>query len=266
MTSVLVIEDHPFLRDSYVQVLRNANYEVDAAATREEALEKIRCRTYDVALVDIMLREDLSDRAGIEILRTLQKLNEGTRSIVVTAHDEMDVAIHSFQTGVVDVLRKHRIMAPAKEVAEAVGRAAEGVQHPLYGKYASLHALLAAPELVPYWESSLISTLGCDYHGLTDALKRAFTPFLPVLRPIKVKDSLAVARGARTADGAFWSKKTGYPIWVAFAAKDAEPVAPPVGQEGEVLYERDKGAVKIRLSRLLGRSRDEFYETLAETP
>lgn len=265
MISVLVIEDKEFIRNSYVDALREAGFDVDMAATRAEALEKVRNRTYGVALVDIMLTDDDSDRSGIEILQMLQDYKEGTRSVVVTAKDDMDVAINSYQAGVVGVLRKHRIVS-TKEIVEVVERAAEGVQLALFGRYANLLALLAEPELVPYWETTVLSALKADYYSLTDALKRAFTPFLPVLRLTDQRESLKVDHAAGTAHGVFWSKKTGQPIWVALAGKGAKLTVPPEGHAGRVLFERDKGTVKVSVWELTGYNRDLFRETLWDKP
>lgn len=62
---VLVVEDKAEIARVLRQNLCDAGYDVDTAGSKTEALEKIRCRTYHVSLVDIMLTlDDEFDRGG----------------------------------------------------------------------------------------------------------------------------------------------------------------------------------------------------------
>lgn len=262
--SVLVIEDLAYVRENSERALAEAGYLVDTAASREEALEKIRCRTYDIALVDIMLKEDVTDRGGIEVVRTISQLNEGTRMIVVSATDDINVAIRTYQAGIVGFLRKPDIKSSI-DVVEAVNRAIDGIQHPLYGPFSSLNALLAAPELTPYWESMLFSTLNCGYDAWKEVAGRTFETVLPLLRLRNQSACLRFDRTTKSASGMFWSKQLGHAVWIAFANKDGDLPPPPTETASEI-FSKEKGRVCAKVWRLFQVSRDEFIDTVWERP
>jgi DNA-binding response OmpR family regulator len=66
---ILVVEDELFLRELYVQILKDAGYDVDSAADGDEGLTKLQAGGYDLVLLDIVLPK----RDGIQILKELQK-------------------------------------------------------------------------------------------------------------------------------------------------------------------------------------------------
>ena len=66
---ILVVEDELFLRDLYVQILKDAGYEIDSASDGDEGFKKLQVGGYDLVLLDIVLPK----RDGIQILRDLQK-------------------------------------------------------------------------------------------------------------------------------------------------------------------------------------------------
>jgi len=262
-SSILIIEDREYIRTQYASHLISSGFDVDTASDKIEAIEKIRRRTYDVALVDIMLSDDYNDWAGIEILQKLQEYNEGTRCVVATEHDDMDVAIQAYQAGVVEFLRKSRISSSG-ELVKILERAATGVQHPLFGRFASLSALLAAPDMVPSWEATVIMALGCDGYSLSDTFQRAFAPILPILRSRRMQSGISVNLAMRRLSGQFWSKKIGHPVQIQIAPYGASLDDPQDLKEAEIVYARDKGPLRVRIARLIGCNRDDYYETLWE--
>jgi len=52
---ILVVEDDEFLREIYLEILRDATYSVDSAIDGEEAYTKIKAGGYDLVLLDILL-------------------------------------------------------------------------------------------------------------------------------------------------------------------------------------------------------------------
>lgn len=68
IASILVAEDDSLIRDVYVEMLRNAKYEVDEAIDGKDALEKMTAGGYDLVLLDIIM--PFID--GLGILQTLK--------------------------------------------------------------------------------------------------------------------------------------------------------------------------------------------------
>lgn len=66
---ILIVEDELFLRELYVQILKDAGYDIDQAADGDEGLKKMSAGGYDLVLLDIVLPK----MDGIQILRELQK-------------------------------------------------------------------------------------------------------------------------------------------------------------------------------------------------
>ena len=68
-TSILIAEDDTLIRDVYVEMLKNAGFEVEEAKDGKEALEKLTAGGYDLVLLDIIM--PFID--GLGILQTLKE-------------------------------------------------------------------------------------------------------------------------------------------------------------------------------------------------
>jgi two-component system phosphate regulon response regulator PhoB len=76
--TVLLIEDDLFIRDLYQRQLTLGGFQVEAAATATEGIQKAGQMHMDIILLDIML----PDMNGIDVLKKLQE-NETTRNFPV---------------------------------------------------------------------------------------------------------------------------------------------------------------------------------------
>ncbi len=65
---ILVIDDDPYLRDLYKEVLTQGGYQVDIASDGQEGLTKILLGGYDLTLLDIMMPKI----DGLKILKILK--------------------------------------------------------------------------------------------------------------------------------------------------------------------------------------------------
>ncbi len=99
---VLVVEDEPKLRHSLAKGLREEGYEVDAAATGEEAFFLVGSRIFDVVLLDVML----PGRSGFEVLEALRRARNPTPVICVTARDGVEDRVRGLDLGADDYLVK----------------------------------------------------------------------------------------------------------------------------------------------------------------
>jgi DNA-binding NtrC family response regulator len=68
-TRILVVDDEASIRLLYSAELADEGYEVDAAGTIDEALEKLHHNSYDVALLDIKLKNE----SGLDLLQQIVK-------------------------------------------------------------------------------------------------------------------------------------------------------------------------------------------------
>lgn len=69
MSKILVVDDEANIRVLYADELADEGYEVVTAATIAEATEKLSAGTFDLAVLDIKLRNE----NGIELLQKLVK-------------------------------------------------------------------------------------------------------------------------------------------------------------------------------------------------
>lgn len=66
---VLIVEDEHDLRELYMDILKEAGYEVDGAADGGEGLEKIKNNEWNLLLLDIML----PGKDGLKILKDISE-------------------------------------------------------------------------------------------------------------------------------------------------------------------------------------------------
>lgn len=69
ITRILIAEDEQFIRDVYVEMLKNEGFTVEVAVDGKQALEKMQVGGYDLVLLDIMM-------PFIDGLGVLMKLKE----------------------------------------------------------------------------------------------------------------------------------------------------------------------------------------------
>jgi DNA-binding NtrC family response regulator len=100
--SVLLVDDEPDALDACFQALGKAQYLVDTASNPLEALEKVRARPYDVAVVDLKMPQ----MSGIELLRAIRKMDPDVAVIVVTGYATIETAVEAMKEGACDYLSK----------------------------------------------------------------------------------------------------------------------------------------------------------------
>ncbi|MBS3780409.1 MAG: sigma-54-dependent Fis family transcriptional regulator [Desulfovermiculus sp.] len=100
--SILIVDDELILRESLSAWLARDDFYVEAVASAEEALERIRQTRYDIVFLDIKL-EGMS---GLEALKKIRDLDQDTAVVMITAYGSISTAVEAMKDGAHDYLLK----------------------------------------------------------------------------------------------------------------------------------------------------------------
>jgi two-component system, OmpR family, KDP operon response regulator KdpE len=98
---VLVVDDEPQIVRGLRVVLRNAGFEVDSAATKEEALDALSHRPPDAVLLDLVL----PDGTGVDICRQVREWSHVPIVVVSAVGDERE-KVRALDAGADDYVTK----------------------------------------------------------------------------------------------------------------------------------------------------------------
>ncbi len=84
--TVLVIDDDKSILRTFTRILQRAGYQTETAENGKEALEKIQARSYDIALVDIIL----GDSNGLDLLPKIEENSPKTVKVMMTGADSYE--------------------------------------------------------------------------------------------------------------------------------------------------------------------------------
>jgi two-component system response regulator HydG len=99
---VLIVDDEEGLRFTLGCLLREDGYDVESAATREEAMDLLRHREFDLAFVDIILQ----GANGIDLLRDIRENARNTQVIMITGNPDIESAAETVRLGAYDYITK----------------------------------------------------------------------------------------------------------------------------------------------------------------
>ena len=99
---VLVIDDEPNIANNVKRILSKKGYPVDQAVSKDEALEKIGEKTYELVLLDLKI----PGVQGMELLRAIKDKRPETKVIIITGYASIESAKESARLGIVDYLHK----------------------------------------------------------------------------------------------------------------------------------------------------------------
>jgi DNA-binding response OmpR family regulator len=99
----LVVDDEKGVRFFLEETLRRAGYEVVAATSGEEALERLRETPFDLAVVDLKLGGRID---GLRVLEAVRWRWPATAVVILTAHGSLDSALAAIREGVDGYLLK----------------------------------------------------------------------------------------------------------------------------------------------------------------
>ncbi len=99
---MLIIDDDRSILDSFKLIFERKGYLVDTAETGNEAIEKVRCNYYNLALIDL----GLPDMDGTALLSEFRELNPEMKKIVITGLSTRENAISCLNLGADAYLEK----------------------------------------------------------------------------------------------------------------------------------------------------------------
>jgi len=119
---VLVVEDDARIRRVLQMTLQREGLEVTGAATGEEGLERLRERSFDVVLLDLML----PGRSGFDVCREIRR-TWNTPVIVVTARADSQDVVAGLEAGADDYVTKPFVTRVLVARIRALARRTAGV-------------------------------------------------------------------------------------------------------------------------------------------
>jgi DNA-binding NtrC family response regulator len=154
---VLVVDDHAAVRESVIDVLRQAGYRVEGLASAVEALPLLERESFDVVVTDLQMPA----MDGLEFIRQMSLRRLPTQVIMITAHATIASAVEAMRFGAFDYLEKP---FDVTRLEELVARAMERRQ--LWGDDATVESLTPATPTKGRSASSTIVADSCDAMGM----------------------------------------------------------------------------------------------------
>jgi DNA-binding response OmpR family regulator len=99
---LLIVEDDHELRTALTALLQQSGYEVEATGDGREALNSVRARDYDLAIIDLML----PGTSGLAVVRSLRRSFRSLPILIVTARDGLEDRVSGLDAGADDYLVK----------------------------------------------------------------------------------------------------------------------------------------------------------------
>ena len=115
-TRLLIVDDEAHIRAALVKALSMVGYEVDEAASGQEALALLQAEPYDLMVLDMVL----PGIEGIDVLRQAHQIQSDVSIIILTGNASLESAIAAVKSSAVDYLLKP---ASIHEIIEAITNA-----------------------------------------------------------------------------------------------------------------------------------------------
>ncbi|MGH9369222.1 MAG: sigma-54-dependent transcriptional regulator [Thermoanaerobaculia bacterium] len=115
---VLVIDDEGGVRETLSQILADEGYSVTAVASGEEGLRRLTEESFDLAFLDVWLR----DRDGLSILEAARDRLRDVPVVMISGHASVETAVKAVRLGAEDFLEKplslDRVLLTAQKAIE----------------------------------------------------------------------------------------------------------------------------------------------------
>ncbi len=137
----LIVDDELSVLAILARVLNDAGFEVESVRSGEEAIERFQPDVYSVVITDIRM----DGITGFELIEQLKLIDSAVKTVVMTAHDSVEMIKSAFRIGAYDFLPKpfdnhETIKACAQRAAQATHLVRSNVE--LVSKLRANHAML----------------------------------------------------------------------------------------------------------------------------
>ncbi len=116
--SILIVDDDQTSCKTLALIFEKGGYETETAGTGQEAVEKVRERFFNLALLDIKL----PDMEGVELLAPLKEMHPDMVVIMVTAYASLETAVRAVNEGasayITKPLNMDRVLARVEDALE----------------------------------------------------------------------------------------------------------------------------------------------------
>ena len=116
---ILIVDDHPMVRDGLASMLEGEVGELEQAGTGEEALSRVQELRPDLVLLDL----ELPDLDGLTVLQRVKALAPETSVVIVTMHDDPAFIRRAVELGAAGYVLKG---ITRRELVATVGAVFEG--------------------------------------------------------------------------------------------------------------------------------------------
>jgi len=99
---ILVVDDELIVRDSLKDWLTEDGFQVDAAESGPDALEKLTKQSYHLMLLDIKM----PDMDGVEVLKRAKEMRPDLAVVMMTAYATVETAVEAMKIGALEYLMK----------------------------------------------------------------------------------------------------------------------------------------------------------------
>jgi len=100
--SVLIVDDDKYVNDAITETVARAGYEAIPAYSGEDALVKLKSRTFDIVLTDLRMHE----MDGMAVLDHTKRLHPEASVVIMTAYGTVEKAVSAMKLGAYDFLLK----------------------------------------------------------------------------------------------------------------------------------------------------------------
>ncbi len=100
--NILVVDDESVIRDGCTRILTKEGYNVESVENGMECLERVKQKSYDLILLDLMM----PGMSGLEIIQEINKLDLDINIIVITGYATVETAVEAMKSGAYDYVPK----------------------------------------------------------------------------------------------------------------------------------------------------------------
>ena len=100
--SIMLVDDDETFRERLARALRDRGFDVRTASCVDEAVVLAQADSPEYAVIDLRM----PGKGGMELLRELNRIDEGTRALILTGYGAIATAVEAVRLGAVNFIPK----------------------------------------------------------------------------------------------------------------------------------------------------------------